>query len=116
TFRYAIDETRADDHRKRMTQVALPVLATARGIAGCHLLIADEEASAVETAERKVRNEKIQIPRWIVLVESWDDVKPFTELCHQLLSDGAFEDATTKSELGIYRLQNSRSQFPWSAG
>jgi len=49
-------------------------------------------------------------------IKSWDDVKPFTERCHQLLSDEAFEDATTKSELGIYRLQNSRSQFPWSAG
>ncbi|HEY3180382.1 MAG TPA: hypothetical protein VGL25_16055 [Casimicrobiaceae bacterium] len=116
TFRYAVDGAHADDHRKRMTQVELPVLADARGVAGCHLLIADEAASAVETAERKVRNEKIEIPRWIVLVESWDDVNAFTELCHELLSDEAFEDAAAIPELGIYRLQNSRSQFPWGAG
>jgi len=116
TFRYAVNDERADDHRKRMTQVALPVLADARGIAGCHLLVADESASAVETAEKKVRNEPIAIPRWIVLVESWDDVKPFTELCTELLGVEAFEDAVTSPELGIYRLQNSRSQFPWSAG
>ena len=47
---------------------------------------------------------------------SWDDVEPFKELCHELLSDEAFEDAATQPELGIYRLQNSRGQFPWSAG
>jgi hypothetical protein len=116
TFRYAVDEAPEDEHRKRVTQVLLPVLADARGVAGCHLLVADEAASAVETAERKVRNEKIQVPRWIVLVESWDDVEPFKELCHELLSDEAFEDAVTQPELGIYRLQNSRAQFPWSAG
>ena len=116
TLRYAIDDARADEHRKRMTQVLLPVLADARGVAGCHLLVADEAASAVETAEKKVRNEKIQVPRWIALVESWDDVEPFKELCHELLSDEAFEDVATQPELGIYRLQNSRGQFPWSAG
>ena len=116
TFRYAIDETHEDEHRKRMTQVLLPVLADARGVAGCHLLVADEAASAVETAERKVRNDKVLVPRWIVLVESWDDVKPFSELCTELLGDESFEDAATSPELGIYRLQNSRSQFPWSAG
>jgi len=116
TFRYAIDDTRADDHRKRMTQIELPVFADARGVAGCHLLVADEAASAIETAERKVRNEKILVPRWIVLVESWDDAEPFKELCHELLSDEAFEDVATQPELGIYRLQNSRAQFPWSAG
>jgi hypothetical protein len=114
TFRFSIDETHEDEHRKRMTQVLLPGLADARGVAGCHLLVADEAASAVETAERKVRNEKILVPRWIVLVESWDDVKPFTTLCKELLGDEAFEDAGP--ELGIYRLQNLRSQFPWSAG
>ena len=116
TFRYAVDAARADEHRKRMTQIELPVLADARGVAGCHLLVADEAASAVETAERRVRNETIPVPRWIVLVESWDDVETFTELSHELLSDEAFADVATKPELGIYRLQNSRSQLPWSAG
>ena len=116
TFRYSIDEAHADDHRRRMTEVALPALADARDVAGCHLLIADEAASAVETAERKVRNEKILVPRWIVLVESWGDVEPFEELCRGFLSDAVLEDAATRPEQGIYRLQNSRAQFPWSAG
>ena len=115
TFRYNIDEAHADLHRKRMTQIALPVLADARGVAGVHLLVADEAASAVETAERKVCSEKIEVPRCIVLVESWDDAKPFIESCNELLGDEAFEDAESPV-LGIYRLQNSRTQLPWSAG
>jgi hypothetical protein len=116
TFRYAVDDLRAGDHRKRMTQVMLPELAQARGVAGCHLLVADEAASAVETEEKKLRAEKNLIPRWIVLVESWDDAEPFTALCNELLTDEAFEDAVAPPELGIYRLQNSRTQLPWSAG
>src|SRR5437867_3696766 len=74
TFRYAIDDAQSEAHRQRMVQQTLPALAEASGVAGCHLLIADEAASAVETAEKKVRAEKNLIPRWIVLVESWDDV------------------------------------------
>ena len=116
TFRYAIEDQRAAEHRRRMSQVALPGLADAAGIAGCHLLIADDVASAVETAERKVRAEKNLVPRWIVLVESWDDVEPFRELCAKLLADEAFEDVAPAPTLGIYRLQNSRTMLSRSAG
>lgn len=116
TIRYAIDDARAGDHRRRMTQMLLPELAEARGVAGCHLLVADAAASAVETEEKKVRAEKNQIPRWIVLVESWGDADAFTALCNELLTDEAFEDAVAPSELGIYRLQNSRARLPWSVG
>ena len=116
TLRYAVDDARAGEHRKRMGQVMLPELAVARGVAGCHLLVADAAASAVETEEKKVRAEKNQIPRWIALVESWDDVDAFTALCNELLTDEAFEDAAAPPVLGIYRLQNSRAQLPWSAG
>jgi len=116
TFRYAVDDAHADEHRKRMAQIELPVLADARGVAAVHLLIADEAASAIETAERIVRNEKIEVPRWTVLVESWDDAKPFIELCNDLLDDEAFADVRNRPALGIYRLQNSRAQLPWSVG
>jgi hypothetical protein len=84
-------------------------------VAGCHLLIADEAASAVETAEKRVRAEKNLIPRWIVLIESWDDVAPFGAWCAELLTDAAFEDAVAPPELGIYRMQNARGPLPWSA-
>jgi hypothetical protein len=116
TFRYAVDPRFAEAHRLRLSQSVLPVLANATGVAGCHLLVADEQASAVETAEKKVRAEANLIPRWIVLVESWDDTDAFTSFCHALRVGDAFADAVAPPDAGIYRLQNSRSQLPWSAG
>ena len=115
TLRYDIDAARAAGHRKRLVQETLVEVAEAHGVAGCHLLIADEAASAVETAEKRVRAEKNLIPRWIVLIESWDDVGPFGALCADLLTGAAFADAVAPPELGLYRLQNSRGPLPWSA-
>lgn len=114
TLRYAIDDSRAPSHRQYMADELLPRVAHLPGIAGCHLLVADESASAVETAEKKVRVEKNLIPRWIVLVESWDDDGPFMTLCRDLVSV-SFADATSAPALGIYRLQNARSKLASSA-
>ena len=94
-----------------MVDEVLPRVAQLPGIAGCHLLVADESASAVETAEKKVRAEKNLIPRWIVLVESWGDDDPFMALCRDLVLDVGFADATSRPTLGIYRLQNARSKL-----
>ncbi len=116
TLRYDVDDARAAAHRKRLAQETLPGLAQARGIAGCHLLVADAAASAVETAEKRVRAEANLVPRWIVLIESWDDTEPFCALCDELMADAAFEDALSPPELGVYRLQNARGPLPWSAG
>jgi hypothetical protein len=116
TFRYAVDGARAHDHRTRMTQRVLPALATVAGVAGCHLLVADVAASAVETAEKRERAEQNLIPGTIVLIESWDDVEAFRTLCGEFAGADAFADATSPPELGIYRLQNSRGTLPWSAG
>ncbi|MET0346812.1 MAG: hypothetical protein ABW218_11130 [Casimicrobiaceae bacterium] len=116
TLRYDVEPARAADHRKRLAQETLAEISEARGVAGCHLLIADEAASAVETAEKRVRAEKNLIPRWIMLIESWDDIEPFGALCAEVLTDAAFEDAVAPPALGIYRLQNSRGPLPWSAG
>jgi hypothetical protein len=115
TFRYDVPDARASLHRHRIAQQWLPELAQARDIAGCHLLVADEAASAVETEERRVRGEKNLIPRWIVLVESWGDEKVFAAACADLLTGAAFGDAAAPPDLGVYRLQNSRAKLPWSA-
>ena len=55
-------------------------------------------------------------PGWIVLIESWDDVDVFRALCRSIVKNGVFGDADAVPEVGIYRLQNSRSKLPWSAG
>lgn len=116
TFRYAVTDAKAAAHRRRMTQQVLPALATAENVAGCHLLVADEAASAVETEEKKVRAEKNLIPRWIVLVESWGDVAPFQASMRALLADGTFGEAEAAPALNVYRLQNSRTKLPWTVG
>jgi hypothetical protein len=113
TFRYAVDDNRARAHREGMAEMALPRFAQLSGVAGAHLLIADEAASAVETSERRVRAEKNLIPRWIVLIESWDDIEPFKVQCGAIARDPAFGDATSAPALGVYRLQNSRSKSAW---
>ena len=107
TLRYGVPDERADLHRKRMTEQVLPQWADAAGIAGCHLLVADEVASAVETAEKRVRAEKNTIPRWIVLVEGWSDDAAFRASCADLATNAAFVAAAAPPDLGIYRLQNS---------
>jgi hypothetical protein len=114
TFRYDVATVAADAHRGRMALRVLPALAEMPGVAGCHLLIADEVASAVETEEKKGRAEKNLIPRWIVLVESWDDAAPFKGLCRKLASDGTFGDVAPAPAVNIYRLQNSRGMLPSS--
>src|SRR5450755_1308917 len=115
TFRYAVDDAHAQAHRQRVTEGALPRFAQLPGVAGAHLLIADEAASAVETAEKKVRAEKNLIPRWILLVESWDDLEPFVKLCRELVQDSVFADAISAPVVSIYRLQNLRSKTAGSA-
>jgi hypothetical protein len=115
TFRYSVNEDDAARHRSHMCQRVLPALARSPGVAGCHLLIADHAASAVETAEKRVRAEKNRVPGWIVLVESWDDIGKFTSLCRGIATDGTFAEVGTP-DLGIYQLQNSRAKLPWSAG
>jgi hypothetical protein len=115
TLRYDVEASRAGSHRKRLAQQTLADLAEAPGVAACHLLIADEAASAVETAEKRVRAEKNLIPRWIVLIESWGDVEPFCAIVDEAVSGAAFSEAVAPPEVGIYRLQNARGKLPWSA-
>lgn len=114
TFRYGVADAQAAGHKRRLAQETLPRFAATPGIAGCHLLVADTAASAVETEEKKVRGEKNLIPGWIVLVEGWGDVEPFRAACASLAADAAF--AGLAPQVSVYRLQNSRSKLPWSAG
>jgi hypothetical protein len=115
TLRYAVDDAAVARHRAAIVETKLPALATESGVAGAHLLLADEAASAVETAERRLRAGQNTIPRCIVLVESWGDVQPFRTLCARIAADPLFGDAAAP-DVGIYQLQNSRPSPQWSAG
>jgi hypothetical protein len=108
TFRYDVDDSNVARHRRAMATGNLPRLASAPGIAGAHLLIADDAASAVETAEKRLRAERNLIPRWIVLIESWGDVDAFRVQCRAMLADGTFAAAIEAPTCGVYALQNLR--------
>lgn len=105
TFRYDVGPTRASIHRAAMKFV-LRDLVRAHDIAGAHLLVADEDASAVETAERRARGgERNLIPRWIVLVESWGDADAFALACRRFRESAAFAEVSDVPQPAIYRLQ-----------
>ena len=78
------------------------------GLAGAHLLVADPEGSAIETAEKRARSDATLIPRWIVLLESWGDVDPFVATARRFASDSIFAEASAQPAWAVYRLQNTR--------
>jgi hypothetical protein len=119
TWRYDVPAAREEEHRKAITERILPAVARKRLVAGAHLLIADADASAVVTAERKARGGPDNlIPRWILLVESWGDEQPFEALCRDALSDQVLREAGASgpAEMGLYRLQTSRAKTARTAG
>ena len=107
TYRYDVADENAAAHRTPM-RAALERLADAPGIAGAHLLVADQAASAIETAEKRARASGTEIPRWIVLVEGWGDAPAFESSARAFARDGAFAAATHAPDLAVYRLQNTR--------
>ncbi|MEZ5931934.1 MAG: hypothetical protein R3F54_08290 [Alphaproteobacteria bacterium] len=106
---YDISDADSDRHVAALKGDLLPRLAADPIIAGAHLLVADEEASAVDSTERKARGIKNRVPRWIVLVECWADETPFADLCATALGDEALAatGATGPIERGLYRLQTT---------
>lgn len=118
TWRYSVSEDDAAEHRRAMCERILPALAGRPGVAGAHLLIADISASAVKTAEQRVRSEANVIPGWVVLLEGWGDEDVFADLCEEALSDKVLSGAGAAgpAENGIFRLQATRLKTAWTAG
>ncbi|NQW11682.1 MAG: hypothetical protein HQ481_17600 [Alphaproteobacteria bacterium] len=116
TWRYDVAEDEQERHRRAMAERILPAIAGRRGVAGVHLLIADPEASAVDTEERKVRAEKNKVPRWIVIVEGWGDAADFEALCQSVLPDATLlaSGAATPIAVDVYRLQTVRTKTDWT--
>jgi len=105
TYRYDVADADAARHRKAMRD-ALDRLVDSNGIAGAHLLVADTDASAIETAEKRARASGTEVPRWVVLVEGWGDAEAFAAQADAFADDGAF--AGLSPDVAVYRLQNAR--------
>ena len=117
TWRYDVDERDARAHLDRMCGDILPGAARRADVAGVHLMVADADASAVKTEEQKVRVEANQVPRWILMLESWGDESTFAGFCDAVLPDDLLAKAGARAILGrgLYRLQNWRCKTDWSA-
>jgi len=108
TYRYDVADASATPHRERLC-ARLPDLACEPGIAGAHLLVADPEGSAIETAEKRARGEATLIPRWIVVLEGWGDIDTFVAFARRFVGDAAFGDVIATPAWAVYRLQNTRN-------
>ncbi len=79
TIRYDVADSQAKAHVSDMTRDLIPSLSAVAGIAGVHLLVADEEASGERTAEQKARGGTNAVPRYALIVEGWGDDARFME-------------------------------------
>ncbi len=114
TLRFAIDAAHRDGTVDALRRRVLPPLVYRKGVAGVHLCLADDAASAIETAERKFRVNATLVPAWIVLVEgnSVPDVEGAADdLAPALQAHGARE-----LDRAVYRLEFTRLKTPWTAG
>jgi hypothetical protein len=111
TWCYDVGADDAARHIEALEQKLLPTLAEESAVAGAHLLVADEAASGLDTAERQARGAETRVPRWVIVVEGWGDEAPFKELCSAVLDDKvlAATGAIKPIERGLYRLQATAS-------
>lgn len=119
TVRYDVPDADAARHERLMCEEVLPRLAGERGIAGAHLLVADEAASGRSTAEQRARGDGGNlVPRWIVVVEGWGDEAPFAAQVAEQVGEAAMagHGALEPSRPGLYRLQATRLKTAFAPG
>lgn len=118
TIRYDVAEGREQEQRDLLTTRLLPVIAGKPGVCGAHLCVADRGASAIETAEKKVRAEKAKVWNWILFVEGASGAPLLKAACEEVLPTSALENAGAAGpvERGLYQLQYCRLKTASTAG
>lgn len=114
TLRFAVDPARRDALVDSLRRSILPPLVYRKGIAGIHVGLADEAASNVETAERKVRADATLVPSWVVLIEGIS--VPDVEGAAAPLVDALRAEGAMQVDQAVYRLEFTRLKTPWAAG
>ena len=109
SWRYDVAPGREDKQRNKLAS-ALKSIAEAPGIVGAHLCIADHEASAIETEEKKGRPRNA-VPGWVVLVEGGSEREALEAACLGMMEEAFFTDAGALAPVkrGLYRLQYTRT-------
>jgi hypothetical protein len=107
TWRYDVVEGREEEQRRLLAHHVLPALAACPEVVGAHLCLADQAASSIQTAEKKLREERALIPSWIVLVEGGGEAAALETACGEALPMEALLGAGAREpiERGLYQLQ-----------
>jgi hypothetical protein len=94
-----------------MSQLVAAAAAAPR-VTGAHLLVTDDAASNVDSAEKKGRNDITPPPAWIILAEATD-----AEALAPLFPDAALREAGAFAAAlrGTYRLEFTRLKTAWGA-
>lgn len=113
TLRFEVPDTGAEPMSTLLRQQVLPPLADVPGIVGLHLCRADDGGSRIETAEKKMREQATQIPRWILLIEgiSPEAVQVAADRLQQSLAQHG--QALDEQQQSIYRLESQRCKSAW---
>ena len=110
TLRFDIAPPQRSGAAESLRERLLPPRVLDKGIAGVHLCIADEQASRIETAERKARAGATEVPAWIVLIEGTSAAAvdaPGDALMSSLAADLGV--ALSAIDRATYSLQHTRS-------
>jgi hypothetical protein len=103
----------AAGRERHLRHVALPPLADIVSVVGVHLCVADQEASGIETAERRGR--QVAVPNWLVMIEA-AEAEAADRASDQLLAGKlAGHGAGGEMERGLYLLQYCRMKTPGRA-
>jgi hypothetical protein len=106
TQRFALPGEKRQDLIAKLSESALPQLADLPGVAGVHLCIADESASAVETFEKTFRATEDSTPPYVLMIEGTS--------CAYV---GAAGSAVTKAwapvcvDSAVYQLEHALGNF-----
>lgn len=113
TLRFEVPDGAAEAMSTLLRQQVLPPLADAPGIVGLHLCRADDGGSRIETAEKKMREQATQIPRWILLIEgiSTQTVQDAADQLQQSLAQHG--QTWLDQQQSIYRLEAQRCKSAW---
>lgn len=108
TLRFDVSDAETDAVATLFREQVLPPLADAPGIVGLHLCRADEGGSRIDTAEKQMRNQRTDIPHWILLFEgiSAEAVQGAADQLHRaLLQHGQL---LADIQQAVYRLESQR--------
>lgn len=110
TLRFDVPDQSALEVSATLRQALLPPLADRMGICGVHLCRTDDAVSRIETAEKKVRSEGTQIPRWVLLIEG------ISSAVVEAAADQLLRDLTklgmSDIDQAVYRFEYQRCKLP----